>query len=438
MTKLNADELQELLQHGLTIVRLQTNEWEAIENTKHHGTQFSKAFPHAIARSGKRHSVAVIAKLGEEHELRIGRIRSVLPTSTFETRVLFDLIQPISPSSLDAVLAQITEPALRPSAARVSGSDMLFEPVGPMLALRLIEFIASIPENTEALSRILSRIQLPKQFRNARALQVDAIGLALRAFGEVDGAVAIELRADTELSGIHLREDAVVEHDARWIPGWKLADSDLTGRAVFKRGDERLEIITANKQPLEELFGVDLIYLSQNRRALVMVQYKMMEPAGKKRHRVQTAGGEFYDTEDPEWTVPIDKQFQDELARMDRFDFDLSPDGPFRLSSGAFYFKLVKRNASTKSRGIVVSRGHLEHMVNDGQAFGPKGGLRISYRTLDGHYLRGDAFVELLRSGYIGTRGATTDHLLNLIDPALKGGRAVVAAIQSRMKSSLA
>ncbi|MGO9769309.1 MAG: hypothetical protein ACLPSW_07090 [Roseiarcus sp.] len=47
--------------------------------------------------------------------------------------------------------------------------------------------------------------------------------------------------------------------------------------------------------------------------------------------------------------------------------------------------------------------------------------------------LRSDPFVELVRSGYIGTRGATTDHLQGLIDAALTDGRAVVAAIQTAM-----
>jgi len=42
-----------------------------------------------------------------------------------------------------------------------------------------------------------------------------------------------------------------------------------------------------------------------------------------------------------------------------------------------------------------------------------------------------------VRSGYIGTRGATTEHLQELIGAALAGGRAVVAAIQSAMAEQL-
>jgi hypothetical protein len=41
--------------------------------------------------------------------------------------------------------------------------------------------------------------------------------------------------------------------------------------------------------------------------------------------------------------------------------------------------------------------------------------------------------VELIRSGYVGTRGATTTHLQTLIDASLDGGKAVVAGVQSAL-----
>lgn len=72
-------------------------------------------------------------------------------------------------------------------------------------------------------------------------------------------------------------------------------------------------------------------------------------------------------------------------------------------------------------------------MIIDGALTGRQGGLRIAYRSLDGHYMRSDAFVELVRSGYIGTRGATTEHMLTLVKAAMQGGRAVVGAIQTKL-----
>jgi len=87
---------------------------------------------------------------------------------------------------------------------------------------------------------------------------------------------------------------------------------------------------------------------------------------------------------------------------MVQFDKDLSPEGNFRLHSGAFYFKLVKRYAATNAAGIILSLDHLKKLIANDALRGPRGGLRISYDALCGHYLRGEAFVELIRSGYIG------------------------------------
>ena len=96
---------------------------------------------------------------------------------------------------------------------------------------------------------------------------------------------------DTALARVRLREDTVIEHDARSIPGWTLTSSYQTGRATFSQGDQVLEVITANKQPLEEIFGVDLIYLNRTHRALVMLQYKMMEPIRAWLLRAVRRGG---------------------------------------------------------------------------------------------------------------------------------------------------
>ena len=68
------------------------------------------------------------------------------------------------------------------------------------------------------------------------------------------------------------------------FPTIELTDSDITGRAVFEKGRERLEVFTANRRPLEKIFGVDLIHLNTTSQNIVMVQYKMLEPDKCKDH----------------------------------------------------------------------------------------------------------------------------------------------------------
>jgi hypothetical protein len=84
-----------------------------------------------------------------------------------------------------------------------------------------------------------------------------------------------------------------------------------------------------------------------------------------------------------------------------------------------------------RSGGIIMPIDHFEQLRTDPACKGPKGGLRISYDGLAGRYMRQGAFLDLVRSGYIGAHAETTQHLKTLVDAVLANDRAVVAAIQS-------
>lgn len=432
---LNEKHLETLIARGLCVLRVSPEEWEEILETRRQGSRFSLHFPHGEARHAKRLTPFLVVVDGDSAELRLGLVHSVKATSTLDSRVVFDFVWPIAPHSLSALLAQVTDARLRVGTAKLASGQEGLHAVSRALGEALIRAVAGYPENAPAVTRIVAQLEQPTHYYDARAMQHDAIHLALKAFGASDeGARALFLPgASTELASVRLQEDAVIEHDARWIPGWHLSRSDLTGRAVFRQGEDELHVFTANKRPLEELFGVDLIYLNQRRRALVMVQYKMMEPKRGMRSPNTTSKLRIKASKEPEWKVWVDEQFKKELTRMKRFDRDLAPDGQYRLNPGAFFFKFVKRNAARSSAGIILSLGHLKQMLREGAASGPRGGLSISYRELAGHYLRGETFVDLVRSGYIGTRGATTQHLEELIERALVGGHAVVAAFQAAL-----
>jgi hypothetical protein len=99
-------------------------------------------------------------------------------------------------------------------------------------------------------------------------------------------------------------EDSVVEHDARQMPGFDLVESHLTGRAVFTRNDQRLEIFTANRRDLEHVFGVDLIYLNASIEICAVVRrvcrglLKSVRPLGRY------------------WWPPIFRQMQRKFERV--------------------------------------------------------------------------------------------------------------------------
>lgn len=405
-------EVRQLQAAGLILVRVDHETWDALEDTRRHGARFTLNYRHSAARSAKARSLALIAVDGSH--LRIGIVRSRQAISSLDTRVAFDFVDDIEPGSLARLLRDVETPTLQQAVARLRAVSEEITAVSNQLGQSMIAALAADEANSPVLRRILAWIAGRGRVENAVVMQHDAIKLAVNAFGGDGEAYELAVLGPSAIASIRVLEDAAIEHDARWLPGWTMDESDLTGRARFRKHDGELEIYTANRRPLEQLLGVDLIYLNVRRGALVMVQYKMLE-----RDHDMGEG----------WQVRIDWQFEQELDRMRQFDLDLDPQGPYRLHPGAFFVKMMKRHSAASAAGIVISLGHLDHMLGNGGMRGVRGGLRVDHAELDGHYLRSEAFVELVRSGYVGTRGATTRHLRSMIEATLNEGRAVVAAI---------
>ncbi|HFH4177414.1 TPA: hypothetical protein ACTL7P_006571, partial [Pseudomonas aeruginosa] len=81
------------------------------------------------------------------------------------------------------------------------------------------------------------------------------------------------------LPSVRLREDPMVVNDLQNLPGFEVVKTYPYGAAVFESEDtsERLTVILANRLPLEEQTGTDLIYFNETYQSFVMVQYKAME-----------------------------------------------------------------------------------------------------------------------------------------------------------------
>jgi hypothetical protein len=257
-------------------------------------------------------------------------------------------------------------------------------------------------------------------------LQEDAIQTALRAFGLEAGAGATELDLQNErasaITGVPVREDTIIQNDARSIPGFSYVGGDITGRAVFERANGRLEIITANRQPLEEVFGVDLIYLNLSQKNLVMVQYKMLDPVGSGF--------------DGDWIYRPDGNLASEVARMDTFSkLTSGSTEEYRLNSDVFYLKFVKRNGLLTNGSIVTPLEHFKRLINSPGARGPRDGVRISYDSLEGSYMRHGTFIDLMQAGYIGSYADDTLDFQVLIEEVMRNNRSVVAAIQRSTRS---
>ena len=424
------DRLKQLVEKKpIVVLRIDEDEWEALRESRRGINEFTLVRSHSLLEGVKAPTPCLIQTKADDDSgnLLFGLISSKRAVATLESRIKIRRVVRIQPQANSELLRLVTaEPHASNLQARLRDSGSVIA-LTPKLSSHLVERLALIDSNRGAMRAVEESLSAPKYFRDAGALEEDAVRTALRVFGLTadDEAQSLELVAgrETALARVGIIEDSVIEHDARYVPGYDLVQSDLTGRAVFHRGDERLEVFTANRRPLERVFGVDLIYLNLSRANIVMLQYKMLEPSSGE-------GAE------ADWVYRPDEQLDEEIRRMRLFASDHAP-GPheYRLNPAVFYLKFVKRDGRLRDGSIITPIDHFEKLRNDPACRGPRNGLRVSYKSLSGRYLRQGGFLDLVRSGYIGAHAETTEHLKVLVEAVLKSDRSVVAAIQSRVET---
>jgi hypothetical protein len=419
------DDLKAIVEKKPFVVfQFDGEEWSRLRESRRGANEFTIARSHDLVANVKAPTACLI--FGNDYsgpDAYFGIVRSCSPITTLESRVKIMRAFRIQPSSKASLFELITE---KPHAANLKTKLEFAETVvvlSSKLSVCLAGKLAAFDDNRSAMRAAVASLSAPKYYRGMEAVQEDAVHTALRAFGLSPGdqAVSLELARgrQTALARVNIVEDSVVEHDARTFPKYELIGSDITGRAVFKRNLERLEILTANRRPLEKVFGIDLIYLNVTRQNIVMVQYKMLEPLTCKDR-------------DTDWTYRPDKNLDSEIKRMKKFSNQHSLGSyEYRLNHQIFYLKFVKRNGSLRNAGIVLPIDHFERLRADPSCKGARGAVRVSFESLAGRYLRQGPFLDLIRGGYIGATAKTTAHLKALVDAVTKGDRAAVAAIQS-------
>ncbi len=418
----------------LVVFQFEGDEWERLRTSPLGVSRFTIARSREAMQAVRPPTACLIFGRGwhGEEETYFGLIGSRQPVSTFEARVKVTRALPITPSSKSDFLGLFSaQPHANNLQIRLaSGTD---DPDGtvtvlyPKLSIHVVEQLAQNRQNHASMQAVATALSPPTHFRTREAEQGDAIQMALRAFGSsaTDPSVSLVLTPgkDTALARVHLHEDNVIEHDARAVPRYKMIENHVTGYAIFEKGPERLEVYTANRRPLEEVFGVDLIYLNMTRQNIVMLQYKMLEPDNRKAGR-------------KDWIYRPDAQLEQEIKRMQRFATNHPPGQyEYRLNTQVFYLKFVKRDGAISDAPIITPLDHFEQIRANPASQGPRGGIRVSFNNLDGRYLRQTAFLDLLRSGYIGAHAEITAHFRTLIQQVIQGNKALVMAVQSQSPS---
>lgn len=401
---------------------------EFLLNSQQRFEHLTTVKPHPALQEIKLPTICLLEiKVGDSTKCYMGTAIRKTAAGTFHSRLTIKKLRPMQPDSLQNIESLITDSRMKRLLGERLPRDGGVRMLSSKLSSNLIELLAADSENQTALDTALSHLLKLRRVPNNSWAQEDAIRLAKAAFdirGHLIPDQVVLKRGATSglgLVGAHLYEDNIVRSDASSLPGFDAISSDVTGRAVFQKGDERLVIYTANKLPLERMLGVDLIYINETRGNIVMVQYKMLKEENHSGAR-------------SDWIFRPNPQMRKEIARMRLPDFEGSV-ADYRLSRNPFFFKFVKcKVVNDKPQSFLISLDHLNQILADPKAKGPKGGVRVSFKTLDGTYLREAGILSLISSGYIGTHKAETTALAPIIREAARGNKAVVLGWQHKIQ----
>jgi len=218
----------------------------------------------------------------------------------------------------------------------------------------------------------------------------------------------------------------MVINDLFNVPGYELMRTSQFSSTVFENDKSRLTVLLANRLPLEELLGTDLIYYNEDFKCFIMVQYKVMEKAGERfLFRVPNA------------------QLTEEIERMDSIIASINSIAnsshihDFRISSNPFFIKICRRiefdpdNVGLSS-GMYMPLEYLKLLQVDDSIKGEKGGMAISYENV-GRYFDNDAFKTIVEGGWIGTYIQQSAVLEEIIRMTLENGRTAVYAIKQNI-----
>ncbi|MEV7971058.1 hypothetical protein AB0O34_34450 [Sphaerisporangium sp. NPDC088356] len=251
--------------------------------------------------------------------------------------------------------------------------------------------------------------------------QRDAAGILLDIGGMERGVLRSWNGHSAEvpfLSGVPRRaalEEALISHDIGRFSTWMHIPAVDVEWRCFTNGRRKMFIMNANCTPVEHSLGVDLVYYSPEASSFTMIQYKKMRPY-KNRMRAQLL-------------YRPDGNIEEELDRMKRVDdFCLQQSGEFRLFSAPCWVKLCDPRPRLDDpaeliKGIYLPRAYFQELL--GTRLGPRGGRGLGYDNVDS-YLNNTTFIDLLKTGLMGSRGTATTELERIVRESLDTGHTVM------------
>ncbi|WP_160050521.1 hypothetical protein [Nocardiopsis sp. FR4] len=215
-------------------------------------------------------------------------------------------------------------------------------------------------------------------------------------------------------------EQGLIDRDAHPPLEWGASLGHLRRHdiEVLTDGRRTLEITNVNATPVEGRLGTDLIYYHHNTRSFVFVQYKRL-PLGERN-------------------IWVDARLREQMNKLEALAaLSTDPASPedWRLSSDPCFVKLAQWTPEDDSTSLAPTRGlylpvsYIRLLLDDPRTRGPRGGTLLGYDTVP-RYLANTEFIELVKTGLVGTVGTSVEDLDKLVTERAGSGRGVVVAVE--------
>lgn len=257
------------------------------------------------------------------------------------------------------------------------------------------------------------------------AYERDAVGLALAIAGISRDDVMSDWDGDTDapflkgLTEFRVYEDAAIVRDTTVFGKWKGLGSSIIGIVRFEERGRHVTVINANRTPIENTLGCDLVYYVHDFNAYVLVQYKRLAKAAK--------GWEF--------RPDSDANFDEELERMRSIAAPARvKDDPehYRMGENFCFIKFCKPVTTDPfsgelSAGMYLPLDYFDRLVKADRLKGPLGGKVLTYDNV-GRWLNNSAFVSLVERSWVGARGLTATQLTDVLHRSLAAKHSLILA----------
>ncbi len=301
--------------------------------------------------------------------------------------------------------------------------------LGSVVLDAIAELEPSLEDDLSRLRRI--SVPLPPRRRVARgepivAFERDAVGLALDMAGlEGDRRDVLSAWDGNEdepfIAGVPTfaaLEDRAIEHDAQVFGEWQLIKRSAAGFARFESRGRRVTVINVNRSGIEKALGVDLIYYTQKYDAYVLVQYKRRD-----------------NDSDDRWVYRPDSRFDRQLERMRRLvEDDSEPSLPhqYRLDERCCFLKFCvptvpQAFTADLIKGAYVPLAYWDCLASSGALEGKQGGRLLTGKSVD-RYLNNSQFIDLVQSSWVGSRGATSEQIEEIVTAGLESNQSLILA----------